>query len=106
MIPSRAARHTLTFARESSYAPSMGALFDQVLADPERSEDGRGFHHAIWLLKEIALERVIGEKAHRWLAYAQGLLVAQAVLTLNQCRIANLLAKPLDIEFESQSTDS
>lgn len=64
----------------------------QVIENPERSEDGNGLHHAIWMLNEIISSKLTGEKAHRWLGYAQGLLVEQKVLTLQDCKYANVLA--------------
>lgn len=60
--------------------------------DAGRSEYGTGAHHAFWMLAEIAYSRVTGRKAHRWLGYAQGLLVAAGVLDLERAKLANKAA--------------
>lgn len=59
-----------------------------VLAD-ERSVYGNTAEHAKWMLCGIVQDYITGEKAHRWLGYAQGLLVAQGLLTLGQAKECN-----------------
>lgn len=54
-----------------------------------RNEEGRGVNHAYWMLTEIVLGNVTEEKAHRWLGYAQALLVAEDELTLEECKAIN-----------------
>lgn len=61
----------------------------QSLFAPERSEAGIGSPHACWMLSEIAEGRVTGRKAHRWLGYAQGLLVSYGMMTLDQAKRIN-----------------
>ena len=46
--------------------------------------------HAVWMLSGIVLGYIQHEKAHRWLGYAQALLVAHSVLSLDQCKQMNL----------------
>jgi len=89
MIVAKAAANTLTiwskeFARTSQRGPD--------LPPPVRSPDGTGLNHQHWLLVQVVSEEIVGEKAHRWLSYAQGYLVAVHELTLDQCKYANLLA--------------
>jgi len=59
---------------------------------PERNEKGIGLQHAAWMLTEIVEKRITGEKAHRWLGYAQGLLVADNAASLNDCKYSNVFA--------------
>lgn len=54
-----------------------------------RSEEGTGTSHALWMLKGIEDGYIQHDKAHRWLGYAQGLLVSEAYLTLEACKNAN-----------------
>jgi Lar family restriction alleviation protein len=57
--------------------------------DGGRSADGRGTDHAFWMLAEVAYARATGRKAHRWLGYAQAILVECGSLTLEQAKLAN-----------------
>lgn len=57
-----------------------------------RALDGRGSAHARWCLEEIISTNVLEEKAHRWLGYAQGVLVQNGHLSLEACKHANVLA--------------
>jgi len=43
--------------------------------------------HLNWMMCEIATRRVDGEKAHRWIGYAQGVLIAQSHMTLDEARV-------------------
>jgi hypothetical protein len=59
----------------------------------KQNDDGQGVPHALWMLSLIELgDEVAGEKAHRWLGYAQGLLVTHGVITLEQAKTCNVLA--------------
>ena len=55
----------------------------------ERDPEGITLNHAVWMLSGICLGYVQCEKAHRWLGYAQGLLVVHQQLTLEQVKGIN-----------------
>lgn len=55
----------------------------------ERDIDGETVEHAKWMLNGIIMGYVQYEKAHRWLGYAQGILVATQSASLDQVKIAN-----------------
>lgn len=57
-----------------------------------RNTEGKGLEHALWMLNEIIEGKVSHEKGHRWLGYAQGLLVADGRASLESCKYANLLS--------------
>jgi hypothetical protein len=67
-------------------------LSDVPLPEPERDPNGRGRAHQVWLLHSIIAGQVEGEKAHRWLSYAQGYLVCLEDLKLDDCKYANVFA--------------
>lgn len=48
----------------------------------ERDLDGETPEHAMWMLQGIQWGYIQGEKAHRWLGYAQAILVHTGWLTL------------------------
>lgn len=52
---------------------------------------GRGVGHQLWLLNEIIDGFVTGEKAHRWLGWAQAALTYEGMLTLDACKHINKL---------------
>ena len=54
-----------------------------------RYEDGNSGAHACWMLEGIRDGYVQHEKGHRWLGYAQGLLVAFGELTLDEAKRIN-----------------
>jgi hypothetical protein len=54
-----------------------------------RDPEGVSVEHAAWMLYEIINGTVSGRKAHRWLGYAQGILVMSGRLTLEQAKLAN-----------------
>lgn len=55
----------------------------------KRSKDGRGIAHARWMLGEIETGDVEGEKAHRWLGYAQAIIVQHYEATLEDVKRIN-----------------
>ncbi len=59
----------------------------------KRDVDGVTIEHALWMLGGIAEGYVRGEKAHRWLGYAQALLVILDVTTLEIMKQRNRSAK-------------
>ena len=63
------------------------ALDDLVRA--ERDAAGASAEHAVWMLQGIISGYVQHDKAHRWLGYAQGLLVSHGNLTLETAKRIN-----------------
>lgn len=51
-----------------------------------------GRDHLHYMIDEIEAGRVAGEKAHRWLGYLQGVLVAFGAATLEEMKETNLQA--------------
>ncbi|NOX49193.1 MAG: hypothetical protein GXP16_01485 [Gammaproteobacteria bacterium] len=47
---------------------------------PKRSDDGKGIRHACWMLEGIASKYVQNDKAHRWLGYAQAIIILSGEL--------------------------
>ena len=64
----------------------------RVLPAPERSDEGNTPAHALWMLGEIASGNVVGNKAQRWLGFAQGVLVALNLAHLHEMKGANRTA--------------
>ncbi len=58
---------------------------------PAASRDpyGRTIEHAIWMLAGISMGYVKDEKGHRWLGYAQALIVGDGLLTLKEVKRIN-----------------
>lgn len=54
-----------------------------------RNPEAKGVPHAVWMLEGIADGYVQYEKAHRWLGYAQALLVCDGILTVYQAKEIN-----------------
>jgi hypothetical protein len=83
MDVAKAAEHTLRlFAKEHPH----------TTVKASKSPEGIGVCHAFWMLQQICGGEVSDTKAHRWLGYAQALLVQDKYLSLDQCKIANALA--------------
>lgn len=57
-----------------------------------RNLTGDTLGHQRWLLEAVRDGVVDGDKAHRWLAFAQGYLVAEEVVSLNDCKYANVFS--------------
>lgn len=57
-----------------------------------RSEVGDTADHACWMLEGIRDGYVQHEKGHRWLGYAQGLLIARGMLTLDKAKDINKMS--------------
>ena len=64
-------------------------LLDDVGFTAKRDEHGRTVEHALWMLLGIASGYIQNEKAHRWLGYAQGILVHTDIVTLSDMKDAN-----------------
>ena len=57
----------------------------KAIQDP----DGNTVEHALWMLLGISTGYIQYEKAHRWLGYAQALIVANEIATLHDMRAIN-----------------
>lgn len=57
-----------------------------------RADNGKSFSHAIWLLKQVEEGQVEGEKAHRWLGWAQCSLAYEGVVSLEASKCCNVFA--------------
>lgn len=58
----------------------------EKLQPPGRKTD---HSHLMWMLEQIEEEKVTGEKAHRWIGYIQGVLVACEVTTVEEMKALN-----------------
>jgi hypothetical protein len=89
----KAAENTLIIWHKKASIPIQDApsplIFD---GEAKQSEHGVGLMHQRWLLEQVSEGIITGDKAHRWLGYAQGFLVRDGVLTMAECRFANLLS--------------
>ncbi len=67
----------------------------ELLTDITSKRDPRGIKltHAKWMLEGIAWGYVQGEKAHRWLGYAQAIVVVNGWTTLHYVKEINHNAK-------------
>jgi len=54
-----------------------------------RAADGKTIGHALWMLEGIVQGYIQHEKAHRWLGYAQGILVSNGATNLEAMKLAN-----------------
>ncbi len=72
--------NTKNAANEILQALDTVAMWDQ---------DGVTIEHALWMLEGIALGYIQHEKAHRWLGYAQAILVTTGTVTLEQMKRVN-----------------
>ncbi len=57
--------------------------------EAERDDAGKTKKHAMWMLRGIMEGYIQHEKAHRWLGYAQGMLVCQGALILEDVECIN-----------------
>ena len=57
--------------------------------ESERKPSGKGITHARWMLEGIEAGYIQGEKAHRWLGYAQAIVVECNAATLDEMKAAN-----------------
>ena len=56
---------------------------------PIRDPDGKTKSHAHWMLIGLREGYVKGDKAHRWLGYAQAIIVSHGHLSLNDMKEIN-----------------
>ena len=50
--------------------------------EEKRDLEGKTLEHVAWMLGQIIDQEIQGEKAHRWLGYAQGLMVLEGKATM------------------------
>lgn len=62
------------------------------LPDPIREQTGKSLGHQRFILNCVASGEITGEKAHRWLGWAQGYLASQGELSLADCKYSNVFA--------------
>lgn len=60
-----------------------------IVLSKEESSHGDSGRHAKWMLERIAVGEIAGDKAQRWLGYAQGMLVAKGYFTLQNMKDFN-----------------
>ncbi len=56
---------------------------------PIRDPDGDQMCHAVWMLDGIIKGYIQYEKAHRWLGFAQGIIVMRGIATVDDMKFAN-----------------
>lgn len=81
-----AAQNTVDTVKKRATVPD---YFERIIASPRRSDRGTGLEHSVWMLQQIATGAVTGEKAHRWLGYAQGVLCEAGFINLQDAKQAN-----------------
>ena len=59
------------------------------VGNAKRDAKGKSSEHASWMLYGIAWGYVEEEKAHRWLGYAQGILVSNTIFSLEAVKKIN-----------------
>lgn len=57
------------------------------------SIDGNTVEHALWMLLGISAGYIQHEKAHRWLGYAQAIIIANGISSLCEMKRINREAK-------------
>lgn len=68
-----------------------------------RHSDGWHIEHAKFLLNTVAKRKISGTKAHRWLAYAQAILVGEELFKLKDAKFVNKKASnDLDVFNSNQ----
>ncbi len=60
----------------------LSKLTNTSVGKAKRDPDGKTSEHAGWMLYGVALGYVQYEKAHRWLGYAQAILVTNNIFSL------------------------
>ena len=56
---------------------------------PVRNDEGNTVEHALWMLHGITNGYIQHEKAHRWLGYAQAILVVREYIDLTTAKNCN-----------------
>lgn len=60
---------------------------------PVRDDYGKSMDHCLWMLKQVSDREVQGEKAHRWLGYAQAMLAMEGRASLRALKEVNKSAQ-------------
>ncbi len=60
-----------------------------ALTQGRRNPEATGVAHAIWMLEGIADGYIQHDKAHRWLGYAQALVICDKLLSLEEMKEIN-----------------
>ncbi len=55
----------------------------------DRDPNGKTLAHARWMLNGISVGYIQFEKAHRWLGYAQAIIVSHGAATLDELKDIN-----------------
>ena len=55
----------------------------------EQTLEGNTQGHMVWMLQALAAGDITGEKAHRWIGYAQGLAVMLGLGSLEDMKLIN-----------------
>lgn len=71
---------------------SLWSKAQKSIPEPEQTTHGTTEAHVRYVLEQLMDGQVNGEKAHRWLGWAQGWLVARDKITLDDCKYANVLS--------------
>ena len=58
----------------------------------QKDPQGRSYAHLLWMLNGIQLQYITGNKAHRWLGYIQGMLVAHGIVSLDDMKKLNQMS--------------
>jgi len=80
---------TQTSMDAQKVAELMAPRLSEHEIEPIRDERGRGKHHACWIVHAVIRGDVVGDQASRFICYAQGALVNQAIFTLDEVRDFN-----------------
>jgi hypothetical protein len=88
----QAARNTIKIWHKRLQEDAKGRIAEVPLPTPRCNEEGKNLPHQHYLLLEVAEGRITGEKAHRWVGYAQGYLVNDGILSLNDVKYAVLFS--------------
>lgn len=68
---------------------AVGTLNFLGVVEEKRDKEGKTLEHVAWMLGQIIDREIEGEKAHRWLGYAQGLMVLEGKATMRDFAEAN-----------------
>jgi len=65
------------------------ATLNKITSKTYKSKVGCDREHIEWMLDGIILGYITGEKAHRWLGWAQGIICIHESLTLEELKLIN-----------------
>jgi len=70
-------------------ADTLSVMVEPMAEYNPKCKDGLDKPHVIWMLNGIILGYVTGEKAHRWLGWAQAVVCAYEYTTLEDLKVIN-----------------